>query len=165
MCCAQTAAPEGAKKIVGENECGLNALYKAHWSNTSKHGERRRPKRAANCPRSLPKPSPDPPKPPKIEAGGVHESQDAPKSCPQAPKRRPRSAPEAPRSAQEAPKTTQEAPKSDQEAPQTLPNRVRRRSGAQFLCVCSADRPKVRFRRPARAFFAKFCMICICSNQ
>ena len=37
MCCAQTAAPEGAKKIVGENECGLNAIYKTYWSNTSRH--------------------------------------------------------------------------------------------------------------------------------
>ena len=40
MCCAQTAAPEGAKKIVGENECGFNAVYKAHWSNTPGHRER-----------------------------------------------------------------------------------------------------------------------------
>ena len=43
MCCAQTAAPEGAKKIVRENECGLNAAYKALWFNTSRHGLKRLP--------------------------------------------------------------------------------------------------------------------------
>ena len=63
----------------------------------------------------------------KIEPGGVHERQDAPKRRPRAPKRRPRAPKTRPRSAQEVPNRRpgdpQRRPRASQTRPEWTPGR------------------------------------------
>ena len=79
------------------------------------------------------------PKPAKIEAQGLQESQDAPKRCPRPARRRPRAPKGQPRSAQEARKGAQEPPKSGQDSPK------RRPGGSQNRSKTSLASPRTNF--------------------
>ena len=107
------------------------------------------PKRA---PEALQNPAPQPPKPPKIEAGDALSSQHAPKSAQETSKTRPRSSQEGPRAAQERPKAGQVRPRADPEGPRPLQNRARGPPREVFSAILAES----VVRQASKSNFARF---------